>query len=57
MAWTHRKDEDIRRQAREGVMPFDWEAVLENYWKPFLDEIAGELPQPLMMPELAKVLA
>ncbi len=56
-AWRHRTDEGIRKQAREGALPFDWDTILQNHWKPFLDEIAAELPRPIAMPELAKAVA
>jgi glycosyltransferase involved in cell wall biosynthesis len=35
--------ESLRVKARKGAMAYDWDAVLNNYWKPFLDEIQSEI--------------
>ena len=38
-AYRTRHDAGLREQAREGALPYDADAVTENYWKPALEEI------------------
>lgn len=36
-------DDELRKQARAGALPYDADVVTETYWKPLLDEIADGL--------------
>ncbi|MFQ5507389.1 MAG: glycosyltransferase, partial [Planctomycetota bacterium] len=41
--YEHRNDEQLRRAAQDGALPYDADHVTERYWKPALDEIRGRL--------------
>ena len=42
-AYQARGSETLREQARAGALPYDADTVAEIYWRPFLEELEGEL--------------
>jgi glycosyltransferase involved in cell wall biosynthesis len=42
-AYVHHDSAQIEKKARDGAMAYDWDAVTEKYWKPFLGDTAKEI--------------
>jgi len=43
LAWDSKGDPDLAQRAREGAMPYDWGALVEHKWRPFLEQIEEEI--------------
>jgi len=43
LAWDSKGDPDLAQRAREGALPYDWGTLVENKWRPFLEQIEGEI--------------
>jgi FkbM family methyltransferase len=42
-AYTHRGRANVAEKAREGALAYEWDTIVERYWKPFLAEIEAEI--------------
>lgn len=42
-AYSNRGGTQIREKARDGALPYDWDTVVADGWKPLLEEIAAEI--------------
>lgn len=41
--YQHSRDMGLKRKARDGAMAYDWDRVVGDYWKPFLENIAAQI--------------
>jgi glycosyltransferase involved in cell wall biosynthesis len=46
---------ELRQMALDGVQPFSWDRIVEDYWKPVLASL--DEPQPITMPSPEMALA
>lgn len=58
LAWRHRTDSALRAKARAFALDYDWDAIVEHGWKPFLEEIERSIKSegaPIAAPALEAV--